>query len=165
MRKLSYKIGLGYFVLICINIIIAVYAIYHIDQLSSPIDRILKEKYQNVSSAENMSQALQQQELIQFDMLETGFDSTLIINYHTYKNEFLNWHQKAIEGIALSAEPDILDSIQVNFNLYLSRSDSLQSMISYITDYYINGHGIVHEIIVDQSQVVMQMKVDVVMVY
>lgn len=135
MRKLSYKIGLGYFVLICINIIIAVYAIYHINQLSSPIDRILKEKYQNVSSAENMAQALQQQELIQFEMLENGYDSTLVINYHTYKNEFLNWHQKAIEGIALSTEPDILDSIQTCFNQYLTRSDSLHEMISNSVNY------------------------------
>ena len=50
MRKLSYKIGLGYFVIIVINIMIAVFAVYHINQLSTPINEILKEKYQKSSA-------------------------------------------------------------------------------------------------------------------
>jgi hypothetical protein len=41
-----------------------------------------------------------QQELTQFEMLESTYDSSLVISFHTYKNEFLNWHQRAIEGIA-----------------------------------------------------------------
>jgi NtrC-family two-component system sensor histidine kinase KinB len=130
MRSLSQKIGLGYFVIICINVVIAVVAIYNINDLSKPIDQILKEKYQNVSSAENMIQALSQQELVHLSMLEDGMDSSLVINFQTYKNEFLNWHQRAIEGIALPSEPDILDSLIQTFDLYQSRSDSLILFIS-----------------------------------
>lgn len=126
MRSLSQKIGLGYFVVICINVAIAIVAIYNINDLSKPIDRILKEKYQNVSAAENMIQALSQQELVQLTMIEDGIDSSLVINFQTYKNEFLNWHQRAIEGIALPSEPDILDSLNQVFSLYQSRADSLQ---------------------------------------
>lgn len=129
MKSLSYKIGLGYFVLICINIAIAVFAIYHIHQLGSPIDRVLREKYQNVSAAENMIQSLKQQELTQNVMVKDGLDSTLINNFHTYKNEFLNWHQRAIEGIALPTEPDILDSIMFDFRQYLLLSDTLHIIL------------------------------------
>ena len=126
MRSLSQKIGLGYFVIICINIAIAAVAIYNINDLSKPIDRILKEKYQNVSAAENMVQALSQLELIHLSMMEDGIDSSMVINFQTYKNEFLNWHQEAIEGIALPSEPDILDSLMQVFRLYELRSDTLK---------------------------------------
>jgi len=127
MKSLSYKIGLGYVVLIGINLAIAVFAIYHINRLGSPVERVLKEKYQNVSAAQSMSQALAQQELVQQAMLENRFDSSLVNNFHTYKNEFYNWHQKAIEGIALPSEPIILDSIMTRFRYYLNLSDSLHA--------------------------------------
>ncbi|MBN1408264.1 MAG: hypothetical protein JW956_10765, partial [Calditrichaceae bacterium] len=84
MRSLSQKIGLGYFVIILINVIIAVVAIYNINDLSKPIDQILKEKYQNVSAAENMIQALSQQELVNLSLIEDGVDSGLVINFQTY---------------------------------------------------------------------------------
>jgi len=129
MRSLRSKIGLGYFVIIVINIMIAVFAVYHINQLSTPINEILKEKYQNLNAAENMSKALQQQEMVQFEMLESAYDSSLVISFHTYKNEFLNWHQRAIEGIALPVEPDILDSLRESFQVYLANSDSLQVLL------------------------------------
>jgi NtrC-family two-component system sensor histidine kinase KinB len=128
MKSLSYKIGLGYFVLICINVAIAVFAIYHIVTLGSPVERVLQEKYQNVSAAQSMIQALNQQKLTQQAMLENRLDSTLLSDFHTYKNEFLNWHQKAIEGIALPSEPVLLDSIMKNFQDYLALSDSLHRM-------------------------------------
>jgi len=131
MKSLSYKIGLGYVVLIGINLAIAVFAIYHINRLGSPVERVLREKYQNVSAAQSMSQALSQQELVQQAMLEDGLDSSLVNNFHTYKNEFYNWHQRAIEGIALPAEPIILDSIMLSFREYLSVSDSLNSLLQY----------------------------------
>ena len=71
MRSLRSKIGLGYFVIIVINIMIAVFAVYHINQLSTPINEILKEKYQNLNAAENMSKALQQQEMAQCNIETT----------------------------------------------------------------------------------------------
>jgi PAS domain S-box-containing protein len=129
MKSLSYKIGLGYFVLICINIAIAVFAIYHINRLGSPVERVLKEKYQNVSAAENMAQALMQQVSAQDAMVEDKFDSSQFNNFNTYKNEFYNWHQRAIEGIALPAEPLILDSINLIYQMYLSKSDTLLTKI------------------------------------
>ncbi len=135
MKSLSYKIGIGYFFIICINIAIAAFAVYHINQLSIPIDRILKEKYQNVGAAENMRQAVIQQETAQFAMIEDGIDSSLTYRFHTYKNDFLNWHQQAIKGLALPSEPAILDSISLIFGRYTSLSQSLQKRINTGMDY------------------------------
>jgi NtrC-family two-component system sensor histidine kinase KinB len=130
MHSLSQKIGLGYFVIICINIALAVFAIFNINDLSRPIDQILKEKYQNVSAAENMMQALSQQELAQLAMVEDGYDSTLAVSFQNYRNEFLNWHQRAIEGIALPSEPQILDSLLSTFTLYIHLSAQMHEMLN-----------------------------------
>ncbi|WP_457565341.1 hypothetical protein [Caldithrix abyssi] len=129
MKSLRYKIGLGYLFIILANIVMLVFVIYHIRQLSQPITQILSEKYRNVNAAENMKLALAQQEAAQFSMIEEGFDSTLYYNFNTYKNEFLNWHQRAIEGVALPEEPEILDSLMFAFRHYLADSDSLQKML------------------------------------
>ncbi|MHB2149712.1 sensor histidine kinase [Calditrichota bacterium LG25] len=129
MKSLRYKIGLGYLFIILANIVMVVFVIYHIRQLSQPITQILSEKYRNVNAAENMKLALAQQEAAQFSMIEEGFDSTLYYNFNTYKNEFLNWHQRAIEGVALPEEPEILDSLMFAFRHYLADSDSLQKML------------------------------------
>ncbi len=129
MKSLRYKIALGYATIILLNVVMVIFAIYHINQLSRPINRILSEKYRNVNAAENMKLALSQMERAQFEMIETGFDSTLYYNFQTYKNEFLNWHQRAIQGVALPEEPDILDSLMQAFQDYLSCSDSLQNML------------------------------------
>jgi NtrC-family two-component system sensor histidine kinase KinB len=129
MKSLSSKIGLGYVVLISINIAIAIFAIYYINQLGSPVERVLKEKYQNLNAAQSMIQALDQQNLVLQAMLEEKIDSSLINSFHTYKNEFYNWHQKAIEGIALPSEPIILDSIMFNYRIYLVQSDKLRSLL------------------------------------
>lgn len=129
MKSLRYKIALGYAIIILANVIMVGFAIYHINQLSRPINKILSEKYRNVNAAENMKLALAQQERAQFEMLEEGFDSTLYYRFQTYKNEFLNWHQRAIEGVALAQEPDILDSLMQTFQNYLAYSDTLQTML------------------------------------
>ncbi len=130
MKSLTWKIGLGYFFLICMNMAIAIFAIYHINRLGRPLGQILKEKYQNVSAAENMTQSLAQQELLQRTMLNERIDPSLVNNFNTYRNEFLNWHQRAVEGVALMSEPVILDSIMMSYRQYLARSDSLQRLLN-----------------------------------
>lgn len=115
--------------IIAINIAIAMFSIYHINQLGSPVDRILQEKYQNVTAAENMALALEQQNRAVVNFIETPGDSSLLNNFATYRNEFWNWHQRAIEGIALPGEPMILDSLRIVYGDYLSRIDTLQLLL------------------------------------
>ncbi len=135
MRSLRTKIALGYLAIILVNVLMVIFVIYHVKQLSQPINQILGEKYHNVNAAENMKQALAQQEAAQFAMIEEGFDSTFYYGFITYRNEFLNAHQRAIEGVALSQEPEILDSLMLIFKTYLQHSDSLQAMIQNNSSY------------------------------
>ncbi|MBN2423545.1 MAG: HAMP domain-containing protein [Calditrichaceae bacterium] len=134
LRSLRTKIGLGYITLVLINIAVAVFAIYRIDQLSQPLDSLLKEKYQNVQTAENMLLAISKLDLLQFAMIEKGVDSESLTEFNAYKNEFLNLHQKAIRGIALPDEPVILDSVIIYFNAFIINSNSLHRLIQEIND-------------------------------
>lgn len=129
LRSLSTKIGLGYLTLVLVNIAVAVFAIYRIDQLSQPIDQILTEKYQNVQAAENMLLAISKLDLLQFAMIDEGVDAERTIEFNVYKNDFQNWHQRAIQGVALPSEPEILDSLMIYFREFIHYSDSLRRMM------------------------------------
>lgn len=128
MRSLSYKIGLGYFLLIVINIALSAFVIYQISRLSQPYNRLLKAKYHNVNTAENMLRVISRQELIQFKMVENGFNAERLIRFQTYQNDFWEWYDKALVGLALPQEPRILDSLRQNYRRYLDQSDSLQQI-------------------------------------
>jgi len=136
MNSLSSKIGLGYFVVIAINILIAVFAVYHINRISEPLDQILKENYRNINSAEQMRHAITAQEIAHLTMLENSIDSSLINNFNSFKNDFLNWHENAVNGISLPREPIILDSLKMLFAVYLLKSDSLHILLDQNTPYH-----------------------------
>ncbi|MGH1364127.1 MAG: ATP-binding protein [Calditrichia bacterium] len=129
MKSLGFKIGLGYAIIIAINLVLAIFAVYYINQLGSPVDTILRENYRNVNAPSNMREALKKQELAQYDMVESGFDSSGIERFITFQNEFHNWHQRAIEAIALPREPALLDSIKNVYALYLIKSRLLQQKL------------------------------------
>ncbi len=135
MKSLRFKIAAGFVIIILINVAMVIFAVYQIQRLSRPIDRLLSEKYRNVTVAENMKLALAKQEAAQLAMIEEGFDSTFFYSFNTYKNEFFNGHQQAIEGIALPEEPEILDSLMFAFQRYLHWSDSLQKLIVHKRPY------------------------------
>jgi len=129
MKSLSYKIGLGYFILITINLAMAAFAIYHIHRLSQPLDTLLKENYRNVVAAQSMMQALERQESVQFSMIEYAFDSSKVTEFQSYGNEFFNWHQRAVTEISLAQEVVILDSLQNLYNAYRTLSETLQTVL------------------------------------
>ncbi len=123
MKSISYKIAFGYFVIIFINVTVAIFAIYYLNRLSSPIEQSVEEKIKNVNAAESMVQSLVQLELVQYALIIDGFDSGLQVEFHTYQNEFYNWHQRAIEGVSETMDIRTLDSILITFNRYLGYWD------------------------------------------
>jgi len=129
MKSIGSKIALGYFVIIFINVAIAIFAIYYLNRLSSPIDQILEEKLNNVNASRSMIQSLVQQELIQYEMISTGYNNNLQVQFTLYKNEFLNWHQRAVEGVSETMDVTVLDSIMKDFQLYVMASEILQRKI------------------------------------
>jgi|GEM_PF-5613143 len=124
------KIGLGYGIIIVINLLIAFFAVYHINRLGSPVDQVLRENYRNVNAPTKMREALKKQELAHYDMIAEGFDSAKLERFQTFQNEFYNWNQRAIEAIALPSEPAILDSINNTYAIYLIKSWQLQQQLS-----------------------------------
>jgi PAS domain S-box-containing protein len=126
MRSISLKIALGYFIIIFINTAIAIFAIYYLNRLSSPIDEILEEKLNNVNASRSMIQSLIQMELVQYEMIRNPYDPELQVRFNIYKNEFLNWHQRAVEGVSETMDVSTLDSIMYLYRLYLNDADTLQ---------------------------------------
>jgi hypothetical protein len=132
MKSISYKIAFGYFVIIFINVTITLFAIYYLNRLSSPIEQSVEEKIKNVNAAESMVQSLVQMELVQYEFLNDGFSPDLQVEFHTYKNEFLNWHQRAIEGVSETMDIQTLDSILTAFNIYVQHSEQIQDQLKEI---------------------------------
>jgi signal transduction histidine kinase len=112
------------------NISLAIYAIYHINSMSQPLEKILKENYQNIATAENMKLLFTQQELTQLSMIESRVDSLNSQNFNKYRQNFEQWQLQAYKSISLPAELIILDSLKNSYQLYLSYSDSLQNLIT-----------------------------------
>lgn len=130
MNSLSYKIGLGYFLIIILNISLAIFAIYHINSMREPLDNILKENFRNISAAENMKLSFTQQELTQLSMVESSIDSIHLAHFKNYEERFRGWFEQAYHSIALPAEVNILDSLKDEYATFLHNSDSLHSLIS-----------------------------------
>jgi PAS domain S-box-containing protein len=120
---------LGYFVIIFINVAIAIFAIYYLNRLSSPIDQILEEKLNNVNASRSMIQSLVQQELVQYEMISGTYNTDLQVQFTLYKNEFLNWHQRAVEGVSETMDVTALDSIMKDFQSYVHTSMILQEQL------------------------------------
>jgi PAS domain S-box-containing protein len=129
MKSITYKIAFGYFVIIFINVAVAIFAIYYLNRLSSPIEQSVEEKIKNVNAAESMIQSLVQLELVQYAIITDGFNTGLQVEFHTYQNEFYNWHQRAIEGVSETMDIITLDSILAKFNRYLIYSDEIQRQL------------------------------------
>jgi nitrate/nitrite-specific signal transduction histidine kinase len=129
MKSLGAKIALGYFVIIFINVAIAIFAIYYLNRLSSPIDQILEEKLNNVNASRSMIQSLVQQELVQYEMISGTYNTDLQVQFTLYKNEFLNWHQRAVEGVSETMDVTALDSIMKDFQSYVHTSMILQEQL------------------------------------
>jgi signal transduction histidine kinase len=129
MKSITYKIAFGYFVIIFINVTVAIFAIYYLNRLSSPIEQSVEEKIKNVNAAESMVQSLVQLELVQYAMITGGYENGLQVEFHTYQNEFYNWHQRAIEGVSETMDIRTLDSILAHFNRYISYSEEIQNQL------------------------------------
>lgn len=134
MRSISTKIVLGYMVIIFMITVIALFSFLFLNRLSSPIDRIIAEKVQNVNVAEYMIQNMLQLEIVQYDLIKNPNDQSLMVSFNLYKNEFYNWHQKAVEGVSETMDIVTLDSIMNLFRTYLEiSSDMHRQMQSGLT--------------------------------
>jgi PAS domain S-box-containing protein len=128
MKSLWFKIGLGYFFLVCISITTSVIAIYNFSRLNDSIGNVLSDSYQGVLAAENMVKALERQENAHFSMLISDIDSSYT-QFNANTNGFRGWHQKALYGKATVEESQLLESIGENYEMYVQLTDSMYTIL------------------------------------
>ncbi len=140
MSSLRTKIEIGYLFFGIIIIAVAIFSIYHINQLSQPLYTLLRGRYENVTAAEKMLNALQTQEALQFRMVENGLDTSFVRLYRKAESEFVFWRNQAVKSISLPQEPVFLDSIALLYNQYIKESNALQNELIKGTSYKKRKH-------------------------
>ncbi len=127
-NSLRFKIGLGYFVLVCIIIATSIFSVYNFSRLGSSVGRILGEGYESNLVAENMVKALERQDNAQVLMFIEDVEKSQN-SFRTHRDGFLKWYQNANEGLSLPIKPVILDTIIAEYRSYLVASDSLYFLL------------------------------------
>ncbi len=128
MRSLWFKIGLGYFLLVCISIGISVVAVYNFSRLNNFISAILRDNYQGVLAAENMVKALERQENAHVSMLYDDIDSSYT-QFNLNTTGFQGWQEKALLASTDQTEMDLLRNIGKDYRQYVSLTDSLYNLL------------------------------------
>jgi PAS domain S-box-containing protein len=121
-RSLRYKIALGFFVLVCINIATSIFAVYNFSQLGET-GRILRENYQSVRMTENMIDALERQNEACFELLLADLDSSKTL--FQANGDLFSLYSKTINDLHLPTDPAILDSINVAYTQFLTAAFSI----------------------------------------
>ncbi len=124
MKSLWYKIGLGYFLLVCISIGISVVAVYNFSRLNDFISAILHDNYQGVLAAENMVKALERQENAHVSMLYDDIDSSYT-QFNLNTTGFQGWQEKALLASTNRLEVELLLDIGKDYRQYVALTDSL----------------------------------------
>ncbi len=128
MKSLWYKIGLGYVLLVCISVGIAVVAVYNFYRLNDFISAILHDNYEGVLAAENMVKALERQENAHVSMLYDDIDSSYT-QFSLNTPGFQGWQEKALLASTDRNEIDLLQTIGKDYRQYVSLTDSLYNIL------------------------------------
>jgi NtrC-family two-component system sensor histidine kinase KinB len=129
MKSIWYKIGIGYFVLVCLTIATSIVAIYNFSKLNDFITSILNVNYQGVLAAENMVKSLERQENAQLSMLSEDVDSSFV-QFTINIDGFRSWRHAALELSTDQREFDLLESIGETYDMYVQLTDSLHEILS-----------------------------------
>jgi signal transduction histidine kinase len=128
MKSLWYKIGLGYFLLVCISVGIAVVAVYNFYRLNDFISAILHDNYEGVLASENMVKALERQENAHVSMLYDDIDSSYT-QFSLNTPGFQGWQEKALLVSTDRNEIELLQAIGRDYRQYVSLTDSLYNVL------------------------------------
>ncbi|MGA2624420.1 MAG: ATP-binding protein [Bacteroidota bacterium] len=128
-NSLRFKIGVGYIILVVINVGAMLWTMYNIGKLTDAINVSLGENYPNVIAVENLARSVERHEhalsLILNNDLRNGK-----VEFTLARDEFFQWFQKAGENRTIALAGPILGNIQSTYEGYLFLSDSLMRMAS-----------------------------------
>lgn len=123
-RSLRFKIGVGYIILVAINVAATSWAIYNFGRLTTALNTILGEKYPNVMLVENMARSIDEHESAIVAVLN-GDVASGKTSFDEAKNEFYQLFQRANEDRSVPDAGSILDNITITYQGYLLVTDSL----------------------------------------
>jgi PAS domain S-box-containing protein len=126
-QSLRSKIAASYFVLVSVNIMVAVWAIWNFGQLDRSISDILTQNYQSIVAVENMIEALERQNSAQMHILGrvTGGQEEFRRNTEQF---LFSWNQ-AVDRSVTMVEHGVLDTLRLEYKNYLVVGDSLMSLM------------------------------------
>jgi signal transduction histidine kinase len=116
-KSLRYKIALGFFVLVCINIATGIFAVYHFSQLGDT-GRMLRENYQGVRTIEEMIDAFARQGEACFELLLADRDSSKTL--FQANSDLFSLYAKTLRELDLPTESVLLDSIDAAHAQFLT---------------------------------------------
>ncbi len=128
MKSLWYKIGLGFFLLVCISIAISVVAVYNFSRLNDFIGTIVHNNYQGVQAAQNMVKSLERQEIAHFSMMYDDIDSSYTA-FNANTTGFGGWQQKALLLSTDKVEIALLEDIGSDYKEYVALTDTLYNIL------------------------------------
>src|SRR5574341_736225 len=108
MRSLRYKIALGYIVLVCINIVTGIFAVYSFSQLAKT-GRIFSESFQSVQITNDMIEALARQDQARLELSLANADSSM--ERFKANSDLVVGFAQTIHDLGLPTNPALLDSI------------------------------------------------------
>ncbi|MBM4161378.1 MAG: cell wall metabolism sensor histidine kinase WalK [Ignavibacteria bacterium] len=123
MRSLGYKIGFGYFVLVCISLTMSIIAVYNFSRLGTSVAAMLSETTQSATAAENMVKVLDEQENARYAMLID--DPEYYVFFREGIDRFAEVYERAKDAIKSPRQAALLDSIALIYVSYLTVTDSL----------------------------------------
>jgi NtrC-family two-component system sensor histidine kinase KinB len=139
MSSLRYKIGFSYFLLVCVTLASSVVALYNFLEFQGSVGQMMRENYQGVLAAQQMSKALDQQQQAQESLIyasvslsgepvQTSWKDELTSARGVFvknRDDFILSYRTATESVLVAPKPPVLDSIFVAYTTYLVNSDSL----------------------------------------
>ena len=141
MSSLRYKIGFSYFLLVCVTLASSVVALYNFLEFQGSVGQMMRENYQGVLAAQQMSKALDQQQQAQEALIyvsvllpiggepvQTSWKDELTSARGVFvknRDDFILSYRTATESVLVAPKPPVLDSIFVAYTTYLGNSDSL----------------------------------------
>jgi len=143
MSSLRYKIGFSYFLLVCVTLASSVVALYNFLEFQGSVGQMMRENYQGVLAAQQMSKALDQQQqaeesivYVSVPLLEkpvqTSWKDELTSARDMFvknRDDFILSYRTATESVLVAPKPPVLDSIFVAYTTYLTNSDTLFKML------------------------------------
>jgi hypothetical protein len=123
MKSRFYTFISGYFILLLVIIGLSLYATFDYIRLGRTVKTLLAHNSANVDAATNMLKSLAEQESTQF-LLMNQHDERLYDSYTFSRDQFLNYYQIVSGGSSASRERGIVDTIMINYRMYLALSDS-----------------------------------------